>query len=246
MATRDFGITDYELEIYFRRCLNQEQIRYITKLIVILGKYMVLSRQMINLRAGEEIGLKYVAMAVENGLITELRYKDGSGLKNIYFFHLNYGGIRLCEKDGYFLNKLPLSADDRIKSRIVTLNKWLLENNLDLDERYKIDRDYSYFHVAANKSHNHIIGYFKESISEDMVARILLKKENQQIISKLTKLGITGENNENIKKLTLDDILKRYKFVPINIELVKIGNKSSSYYFSHFGDCAKFNNYEED
>ena len=80
MGFRNSGIMPFEVDVLFRQILNMDQIKYITSLLIILGKYMVLDREMIDIRAGK-IGLSYIEKAKKSMLITEYQHMDEQGIR---------------------------------------------------------------------------------------------------------------------------------------------------------------------
>ena len=213
---KDYSLINFELQNLFRARLNQDQIHYISKIIKILAKHMVLNRTMIEFYANEKIGLSYLVNAVNFGLITELKYKDDKEEKNIFHFHLLTAGISFAETEGFLLNKLPLSADNHVKNRIVTFNQWAMEKSFDLSDDYgAVGYNYSYFISKSQDCEKQIVCFYKNLINEKDVAMSLLRQ-------------LTETKKEKEEKLSLEDIYNTYLFKQIDCEFISIGNKSSA------------------
>jgi len=211
---RDYSITAYEIQNLFRARLNQEQIYYTSLIIKTIAKYMVVDRDILEARAGEKIGLSYISNAVNWGLITELKYEDNQGEKDIFHFHLNTAGINFAQTEGFIINKLPLSADHHIKSRIVTFNKWALQEKYDLcGSTNSISNNFTYYIGSDEKYKKRIICYYENLIDEATLSKQILSNMNANKL-----------DDSEVYKIA--DVYKRYSFQPIRCELTQIGNKS--------------------
>ncbi len=196
MGYRNDGLMPFEVEVLFRQILNMDQIKYISSLLIALGKYMVLDRDMINQRAGK-IGLSYIRKAAETKLISEYQYLDDQNFRDYYFYSLAPGGIYFLESEGFPFHKLPKFTNQQHRERILTFNKWALEHNYIINVEIPQSRKFDYFITNEKKGPDTIVGYFENIVTE------------QQVKAQLE--AMTEE------KLT---------FKKIEIPMIEIGNKS--------------------
>lgn len=84
---REEGLTGFEAEVLFRQVLNMNQIHYISRMLRTIGKYMVLDRDMLNIRTGGKIGLSFIKKAIDYRLVAEHQYKskDEGSKKSVFF-----------------------------------------------------------------------------------------------------------------------------------------------------------------
>lgn len=169
------SLTRYELDILFRNILNQDQIKYISLLCKLLGRYMILDREMINTRAGEKIGLSYIKRAIENGLITELQYQDGKGKKPEYYFQLNTAGVAFLESIEYRANILRLDTDQAARERILSFNRYAIDEGYEINLYYPVGFKYNYFFCNSSRTKKCVVCYFENKISEQKLIEILYK-----------------------------------------------------------------------
>lgn len=158
------GITAFETEILFRHVLNMEQVKNISRLLKTLGKYMVLDRDMLNVRAGQ-IGLSYIIKSVENGLIVEYEDQD----KKRFLFNLGVGGIYFLESQGYFINKLKLDCDKYDRQRILTVNRYMIEKGYEISTEYQQRKQYDVFMARKKGEYKTIVLYYSYLITEEKV-----------------------------------------------------------------------------
>ncbi|HEY5588164.1 MAG TPA: hypothetical protein VIK86_04310 [Candidatus Paceibacterota bacterium] len=223
---RDYSLTNYEIENLFRSRLNQDQIYYMSLITKTIAKYMVVDRDILEERVGEKIGLGYLSSAVNWGLITELKYRDNNSEKNIFHFHLATAGINFAIVERFIINKLPLSADQHIKSRVVTFNKWALQNHYDLiNHSDSVSNKFNYFISFKNGSKKLIVSYYEQMINEAVITKEILKKLND------------GKEME-CEPYTITDVYKKYYFEAIGLQLIQIGNKSFGSERSGVGDSS--------
>lgn len=167
---KDYGITGFETEVLFRHVLNINQIKHISKLLKILGRYMILDREMINIRAGSSIGLSYIKEAVNNKLVVEFKDQDK------YYFMLGVGGIYFLASQGYQFHKLKLDVDQHDRERILTVNKYMIEKQYDICMDIAQSNNYDFFVAEAN---NKLIAcYYKQLINQEKLRDKLQKMIN--------------------------------------------------------------------
>lgn len=176
---REIGATGFEVEVLFRRVLNMQQIHYISWVLRSLGKYMVLDRDMIAARMGKKVGLSYLQKAKEYGLIAEYKYKDGEEEKNKYYFSLAPGGLYFLEAEQYAHHKLRLDADHEERTRILTFNRFALDNGYDINMGFQQDRRYRFYFAQSRKGNKTPACYHPEVIKEEQLREILLQMLNR-------------------------------------------------------------------
>jgi hypothetical protein len=211
MDYRNKGAMPFDVEVLFRQILNLDQIKYISGLIITLGKYMVLDRSMLDLRAGKT-GLSYIQRAAETKLIAEYTdmYDETSGGKKYYFYSLAPGGIYFLESEGFAHHKLPKYTNQQHRQRILTFNKWAIANNYGINMQLPQSHKFDYFVTDKKVEGAMVVGYFSDLTNEDKI-------------------------NDELKKLIFDakqqgkDIDFTLKYEAITIPMIKIGNKSSAY-----------------
>lgn len=210
MNYRNDGIMPFEVEVLFRQILNMDQIKYITSLLIALGKYMVLDREMLDKRAGK-IGLSYIRRATETKLITEYRHRDDQQIHDYYFYSLAPGGIYFLESEGFPFHKLPKYTNQQHRERILTFNKWALEQNYTMNANIPQSRKFDYFITNEKNGPNTIVGFYENMISE------------QQAIDQI-QIEIDEAKKKGV--MILDE---NYDFEKIKMPMIEIGNKSSSF-----------------
>jgi hypothetical protein len=182
------GIGPLEVEILFRSELSLEQIEHISKLLKLLGKYMVLDRDMLTERAGEGIGLSYINKATDYTLIRQLQAKDERG-KDYFVYTLVPGGIYALEAQRIAFHKLPLFTDQYDMIRILTFNKYALKHGYSISMQYPQRKEFDFF--MASKKERRIVCYFPYLTDEEKIKDILLKDYDEKVVSKLEFEAIT-------------------------------------------------------
>lgn len=201
MGYRNDGIVPFEVEVLFRQILNMDQIKYISNLLIALGKYMVLDRTMLDERAGK-IGLSYIRKAAETKLITEYQYYDDQEFREYFFYSLAPGGIYFLESEGFPFHKLPKFINQQHRERILTFNRWALNQNFSINGEISQSRKYDFFITNEKKGSDTIVGYFENMISEQKVKEQLqaLTEENfviEKIMTPMIKIGNKSMPNRN-------------------------------------------------
>lgn len=206
MYLKDKCLSRFEIEILFRNVMNLEQQEKTSQLIKLLGKYMVLDRDMINERAYEKIGLSYIARAVRYGFLAEFEYD------NKYFFQLGAGGVNFLQIIGYHAYILPLDITRHDRQKILTANRYMIDKDIDLDMSFPM-----FIKSGFLVCENNIIIYFANEISN-----------LEEIAKKLILILKTEEHTP-----TAEEILDQFEFKKITTPIYEIGPKAKGISFSH-------------
>lgn len=128
MNLRNRSIGKYEVEALCRDVLNQSQIKQISNLLKLLGIYVFVDRnQLDNLAVrhfGSKIGLSYIQKAVDYNLIAELQGND----VDKFYFQLKQGGFLFLDDIEFHYRKLPLDAASWERSKILSINQYLIDH----------------------------------------------------------------------------------------------------------------------
>lgn len=129
MDLRNRSINKADIETLFRDLLNQSQIESISNLLKLLGMYVFLDRQQLDFLAeqhfGSKIGLSYVQKAIKYNLVAEMQ-SDGN--YDTYYFQCKSGGYIFLDAIGYKYRKLPLDAAKMERSKMLSINNYLIVN----------------------------------------------------------------------------------------------------------------------
>lgn len=196
---RDYSLNKFEVENLFRNRLNTMQINNIALILNVLAKYMLMDRAMLQERVGEKIGLSFLVHAIDYGLIVEYKYKNNNAEeeKPKFFFALNTAGYTAVELNGWVANKMPLMCSYAVKNRILTFNRWALDNNYTLQ---KIDSPNFNFFICKNATKQDVIGYFEDKITEEKITEQLNQDDINYIFKKIEipviEMGNNTKSNE--------------------------------------------------
>lgn len=137
MDLRSRSISKYEIETLFRDVLNQSQIENISNLLKLLGLYVFLDREMLDILSerhfNQKIGLSYIQKAVKYNLVAEMQSDKNLGK---YYFQLKSGGFAFLNEIEFKYRKLPLDAASSERSKILSINQFLFKNGHLLTNKY--------------------------------------------------------------------------------------------------------------
>lgn len=129
MDLRNRSINKADIETLFRDVLNQSQIENISNLIKLLGVYVFLDRRQLDFLAeqhfGSKIGLSYVQKAIKYNLVAEMQADSDY---ETYYFQCKSGGYMFLDAIGYKYRRLPLDAAKMERSKILSINDYLIAN----------------------------------------------------------------------------------------------------------------------
>ncbi|GKX32330.1 hypothetical protein SH1V18_48100 [Vallitalea longa] len=201
----------FEIEHLFRGGIfNNEQIYKVKKTCEVLGKYMFLDRTLLEDRAGERIGLSYIGKCINYNIIAQLKHNGYDGSKDIYYYQLDVGGYNLLERAGIRHNEMNILADDKVKSRILTFNYFIKNNNMDVDRDYFQPIHHTYFFCK-----NSIICYYEDKIKETKILKIL-------------QLMLTEKKDGEVREPSIEELRERFSFRQIDMELINVGETSKT------------------
>lgn len=209
----DKGYSRFDVEYFFIH--NRFDIEYVEKMYLLcqlLGLYTFLDRFLIEEMA-KGIGLEIIKFARHYGLVIESQEEtEAKGKKPVFYFNLGTGGLNLLRQTGDHINPLFLAAGRQEKSRLLTVNYFMYENNLKIKKRENQDKKHRYFTTSCDK-----ILYFKDSIKK----RYIAQKMADQWTSKEIR-----QHGDEARTFTVDDVLEIVDFIEINRERVQIGERT--------------------
>lgn len=127
------SISKFDVETLFRDVFTLEQIKQVGNLLKILGLYVFVERQQLDVFAerhyAQRIGLSYLRLAVKYNLITELQSDDDY---KKYYFQLKSGGYYFLDSISFPHRKLPLDAAVSEREKLLAINNFLIENSYKL------------------------------------------------------------------------------------------------------------------
>ncbi|MGO1581571.1 hypothetical protein [Senegalia sp. (in: firmicutes)] len=201
------GRSRHEIEHLFRDArFNNRQIDKIFEICKVIGKYMFVDRNILDARSDIKIGLSYLERAVINRIITKMQHEDSKEVRDLYYYQLGMGGRHLLQKSGERFNDMHIAAGEKMKSRLLTFNYFMLEYDYDLSMGYEQDYKHRFFFCKGG-----IICYFEDSIKEMELKRILIRR-------------FSSPDNE----VTMKDIESRFNFIPIDRDLIDVGDKTKT------------------
>lgn len=213
MSLNTYNSSKFQVESFFRSgMLSQFQIDQLVKILNVLAKYMLIDRDILNVRAKEKIGLSHIQRAVNLNLIVEL--KDIEALNasedihgNHYFYHIGFAGInflRVANKNFYCFN---IDATFENKEKVLIMNYNSLERNYDLlFSDYNDTKYYNFFHLK-DLGNNDVILYFDKHITEDHVKSLI----KRQFIRKLS------EEQYEFRHQLFENFISKFRFETIEI-----------------------------
>ncbi|MEY8285638.1 hypothetical protein AALA13_17795 [Lachnospiraceae bacterium 50-23] len=206
-----YNSSKFQVENFFRsNKLSQFQIDELVKILNVLAKYMLIDRNILNVRAGQKIGLSHLQRAINLDLIIEL--KDFKALNSKtevedhhYFYTLGFAGINflgLSNKEFYYFNIADTFND---KQKVLMFNYEAHNKNYRLLFSFYNDMKYYNFFHCKNDLNKDIILYFEKYISINRIEVIMKKK----FISRIT------EEQFKIKDDLFDKFISQFDFETI-------------------------------
>lgn len=219
---KDRSLAKYELDVLFTEIFNPIQCTIIARILKILGKYKLLTNDMLFKiylhEYGENLKLKYLERAVKEYLIIKYKYnhdeKDfrNKSEKDIYFYSLKRNSYQIMEmnRENYFSMPYFLEYEDR--NRILNFNNFLIENDIwdNFDYRFSSFWDYRFFMMEDD-----VVYYYEDVIDEYEIDSIMLDTD----VVKYRKI-----ENERVR-------LTYFKFKKIkidNLDLIDFGEKTTA------------------
>lgn len=140
-------LRNWEADILFQEILNQKQKKIISRILIILGQYKLLDTDMLmkiyTKNYNEKLNIRYIKKAVKENLLVEYKKNlDTQWEQEIYFYELKEISFYVLEKAGYknlSKNKIPIFWSNKERTRILTINKYLLEEVNDIETNFPKD-----------------------------------------------------------------------------------------------------------
>lgn len=134
MKLRDRSISKYEVDTLFRDVLNQDQIENMAIFLKLVGTYVFIDREMLDILSeqhfGKKIGLSYLQRAVNHNLVSEIQTE---GEYEKFYFQLKSGGVSFLHQISHPYRTLPLDAARKEREEILAINQFLINNSYFLD-----------------------------------------------------------------------------------------------------------------
>ena len=137
----------WEADILFQEILNQKQKKIISRILIILGQYRLLDTDMlmkIYLKDyDEKLNIRYIKKAVKENLIVEYKKNlDTKFEEKVYFYELKEISFYVLDKAGFkqfCKNKIPVFWSNQERTKILTINKYLIEELDDVETNFPKD-----------------------------------------------------------------------------------------------------------
>lgn len=206
------SIPRFDLDTMFLEIYTQREKLVISRILILLGDYMVLETSMLYelyfKLFSEKLNIKILKKAAQDLLIVEYKYnlyqKDE---KPLFFYTLKKnGGDYLLKEAGYEVIQLPFFWANYEKSIVLTFNKYFIENGI----KEKINKDFlKYIKVGLFLSKSKENAYF--------LTQITTKQELVELLSVFDVL-------DNKNSISLSDYVN---YVPIKTSLIDFGELTS-------------------
>jgi len=211
-------ISRAEVDTLFRDILNQDQIYILSVLLNVLGIWMFVDRDLINMHARVEIGLSYLKKAINYGLVTEYTYTDNTASRPVYYYQLNTSGKYFLDSIRSHYNDLPLNTLQVHREQILTFNKFAsVKNYILLTKKFTVGDTFDFFICKDGKKN--VVCFYEHLIKEKKLAKYIRRHFFNRT---LDKNGV-----EIIAPIS--EVYKHYRFEPITFKLISIGNKTSGH-----------------
>lgn len=171
------NINPSELDILFYEELTQLQLSHIFNIIFILSEYMLMTTDMLmsiyEKKYKEKMGLSYLKKAVKEKLIIEYQYDlDEDSEKKIFYYALKSSTYNYLRQNQIPFLKLPPYAAHKEKSRLLTFNKYIIQE--DYTPNIIIPLDFAFRFFVANPN---VVCYFPDLISITEIQYEMRKKK---------------------------------------------------------------------
>jgi hypothetical protein len=188
-------INQNELDILFFEEFSQNQVHHITKILLILAQYALLSTDMLMQlylkNCDEKMGLSFLKRAVKEKLIIEFKENlETSEEKCQYYYALKSSTVFYLQQNRIPCIKMPFVAGYEEKSRLLTFNSYAIQRNFTLNQQIPLDLNLRFF-VTNQK----VICYFRDYIDPEKIRGQLQKCEDkgeikfEEILMPLLEIG---------------------------------------------------------
>lgn len=165
----DRSIPKFEVDILILEEFNADQVEQIFNIMEILGRYMLVDRDMLfeiyEKKYSKKMGISYLRKAVKEKLVIEYKYNyEQVTEQEVYFYQLKDSGFYALDRDEVRSRKLPFSASSEQKSRVLGFNTFAIKNNYTPSLNLNLPKNLSFFLADDNK-----ICYFSDIISLEKI-----------------------------------------------------------------------------
>ncbi|TGE31129.1 hypothetical protein [Desulfosporosinus sp. Sb-LF] len=178
----------YEVDTLVLEELNQLQVKHIGRILEIIGRYMLLSTEMLFelyiQDYKEKLGLSFLKKAVREKLVIEYKYDLGqSSEQDVYFYALKTSAYHVLDRAALPYIKIPYLSAYEEKKRIITANQYFLNRGYVPDLKFPIplSRTLKFFYALNPKAERQkIVGYFPSIVSQFAIERFFRKFETKE------------------------------------------------------------------
>jgi len=176
----------YEVDTLILEELTQIQIKHIGRILEILGRYMLLSTEMlfeIYWRTyKEKLGLSFLKKAAREKLVIEYKFDLGQPTeREVYFYALKTSAYHALDRAALPYLKVPYFSSYEEKSRIITANQYMIDHSYVPDLKFPVplSQTLKFFYVV-NPVKQKIVGYFPNLVSQVAIERFFTKFETKE------------------------------------------------------------------
>lgn len=176
----------FEVDALILEELNQNQIKHIGRILEIIGRYMLLSTDMLfevyRRIYNEKLGLSFLKKAVREKLIIEYKYDLGQSTEqDDYFYALKAGGYHALERASLPYVKIPYFSSYEEKSRIITANQYFIDHSYipNLNFPVPLSRTLTFFY-ALNRDKQKVVCYFPKLVTQPAIQRFFTRFETKE------------------------------------------------------------------
>lgn len=207
---------------------SQSQIDKLVQILEVVGKYMLIDRDILNARSYEKIGLSHIQRAIKENLIVE--FKDAAAFDSLnevedhhYFYTLGVAGInflRLAGKKFYCFN---IAEPFDSKEKMLIFNHHCLNAGINfIFSEHNDMGEFNFFHCKDTNNLD-IICYHGLYITEKHVISILKRR----FVSKLSE-----EDYEDRHEL-FREFISKFRFESIEFVVTTYTDKLKVQYTSN-------------
>lgn len=177
--------TLYGIEQTFTRAELSQSIKdNLSRIVTILGDYMIIDRDILNYRikevcAEEKMGLSFIMRAVDLDLIIEVQDNfNPTKLSNEipgkhFYYSLGVGGSNLLKLSKNKFRQFNIIDDFDCRFRVLLFNYSAMERGLRwIHSKYSDTKNYYYFHCINLKNKKNVILFHRDYISKEQILRI--------------------------------------------------------------------------
>lgn len=201
---------------FYLHDLTLTQKAEVYKIINVLRRYMIVDRDILNARVGEEIGLSYINKAIERNMVVQLR--DPKAPANDCYYVMGLGGVSFVENDRDEINSFKLKHSFKEMKKILLANYHSVKVDYKLlFSKFNDLIEFNYFHFQDSKKRD-IFLYFEDEVSPNV------------IIAKLKKYFISTLSEEDLPhgEALFSKYISKFSFEPIELRKTTFSPNSKS------------------